>query len=274
MDIQKKSDQELAFLRDLYVMPDWGERFATLLDDNLELPKQGRMLYVQAGTGGHAMAIQEKLESEVQMVCVDESEECLELARAKAAAVHVETEFRQAPAHDLPFDFDDFDIAIGDLSLLPPVRVRAVISEITRVTKPGGTVLATAVTAGSFGEFFSVYWEALAKTGLAEQGIELDHLITGLLTVSDVEDLAEQVGLEDVVSRTGSEEFEFESGEAFLNSPLVTEFLLPAWLEPIPAADREKVLAQVVEIIDEERQDDDFIMSVKATLVMGKKKGS
>lgn len=274
METQKKSDQELAFLRDLYVMPDWGERFATLLDDNLELPKKGRLLYVQAGTGGHAMAIQEKLESDVQMVCVDESDECLELARAKAAAVHVETEFRQAPANDLPFDFDDFDLSIGDLSLLPSARVAPVLAELVRVTKPRGSVLITAITAGSFGEFFSVYWEALAKTGLTDRGIKVDHLITDILTVSDVEDRAEQAGLTDVVSRTGSEEFEFESGEAFLNSPLITDFLMPTWLEPVPAADREKVLAQVVAIIDEERHDDDFVLSVKATLVMGKKKGS
>jgi ubiquinone/menaquinone biosynthesis C-methylase UbiE len=274
METQKKSDQELAFLRDLYVMPDWGERFAALLDDNLELPQKGRLLYVQAGTGGHAMAIQEKLESDVQMVCVDESEECLELARAKAAAVHVETEFRQAPANDLPFDFDDFDIAIADLSLLPPERVAPVINELVRVTKPGGTVLATAITAGSFGEFFSVHWEALAKTGLADQGVQVDHLITGILTVSDVEKAAEKAGLVDVVSRTGTEEFEFESGEAFLNSPLITEFLMPPWLEPVPLAEREKVLAQLVEIIDEERHEAEFVMTVKATLVMGKKKGS
>jgi ubiquinone/menaquinone biosynthesis C-methylase UbiE len=272
METQKKSDQELAFLRDLYVMPDWGERFAALLDDNLELPQRGRLLYVQAGTGGHAMAIQEKLESEVQMVCVDESEECLELARAKAAAVHVETEFRQAPANDLPFDFDDFDIAIADLSLLPADRVAPVISELVRVTKPGGTVLATAITAGSFGEFFSVHWEALAKTGLADQGVQVDHLITGILTVSDVEDAAEKAGLVDVISRTGTEEFEFESGEAFLNSPLITEFLMPPWLEPVPPAEREQVLAQLVEIIDEERGETEFVMTVKATLVMGKKK--
>ena len=274
METQKKSDQELAFLRDLYVMPDWGERFAALLDDNLELPVKGRLLYVQAGTGGHAMAIQEKLEGDVQMVCVDESEECLELARAKAAAVHVETEFRQAPANDLPFDFDDFDITIADLSLLPPDRVAPVINELVRVTKPGGTVSATVITAGSFGEFFSVHWEALAKTGLTDQGVQVDHLITGILTVSDVEDSAEKAGLVDVVSRTGTEEFEFESGEAFLNSPLITEFLMPPWLEPVPPAEREKVLTQLVEIIDEERHETEFVMTVKATLVMGKKKRS
>jgi ubiquinone/menaquinone biosynthesis C-methylase UbiE len=271
---EPKSDQELAFLRDLYVMPDWGERFATLIDDNIELPKKGRILYVQSGTGGHAMAIQEVLDSDVQLVCVDESNECLELARAKAMAVHGETDFRQSPANDLPFDFDDFDLVIADLSLVPPTRLPAIYTELARVTKPGGAVAVAVTTAGSFGEFFSIYWEAMANAGLAHDTAIFDELITCLPTISKVEELAGQAGLGDILSRTGPEEFEYESGEAFLNSPLITEFLLPVWIAPVPAAEREKVLTEIAKVIDEERHEADFVMSVKATLVSGKKRGS
>ena len=31
----QKSDKELAFLHDLYVATDWGERFAALLDEHV-----------------------------------------------------------------------------------------------------------------------------------------------------------------------------------------------------------------------------------------------
>lgn len=75
-----KSPKELAFLHDLYVAPDWGERFAELVDARVQLPKKGRALYVGAGTGGHAMALQERAGEKFALLCVDESEECLELA--------------------------------------------------------------------------------------------------------------------------------------------------------------------------------------------------
>ncbi len=82
-----KSEKELAFLHDLYVAPDWGERFAELVDAHVKLPKEGRALYVAAGTGGHALALRERAGRDVTLIGVDESEERLTLARAKAEAV-------------------------------------------------------------------------------------------------------------------------------------------------------------------------------------------
>ena len=60
MTSNRKSDKELAFLQDLFIAPDWGERFAELIDEHVKLPKEGKALYVAAGTGGHAMALHER----------------------------------------------------------------------------------------------------------------------------------------------------------------------------------------------------------------------
>ena len=37
----RKSDKELAFLQDLFIAPDWGERFAELIDEHVTPPKEG-----------------------------------------------------------------------------------------------------------------------------------------------------------------------------------------------------------------------------------------
>src|SRR5438270_13950007 len=104
-----KSDKELAFLHDLYVATDWGERFAVLVDEHVRLPKEGRALYVASGTGGHALALGARAGRDVELVCVDESEERVELARAKAAAVRdPNVEFRHAQLEDLAFEDDAF----------------------------------------------------------------------------------------------------------------------------------------------------------------------
>ena len=68
------------------------------------------------------------------------------------------------------------------------------------------------------------------------------------------------------------EEFDYESGEEFLNAPLISDFLLKGWMEFLPEdADRPRVIKEIEKIIDAERQDMDFSLSVKATLVMGRK---
>src|SRR5947209_5149742 len=80
----RKTEKELAYLQDLFVAPDWGERFAELIDAHVTLPKKGRVLYINAGTGGHAIALRQRVGQELQIVCTDENAECLELARAKS----------------------------------------------------------------------------------------------------------------------------------------------------------------------------------------------
>ena len=130
---------------------------------------------------------------------------------------------------------------------------------------------ACAPTTSSFGEFFSIYWEALLNAGANEHGTDVEHLISDLPGGSDVERWAEDAGLNDVKSWTTIEEFDFESGEQFLKSPLIADFLLPAWLQPIPEVARESVMKELSRLIDEERHSGKFALSVKATLVMGKK---
>jgi ubiquinone/menaquinone biosynthesis C-methylase UbiE len=76
----------LLSFRTLFIAPDWGERFAELIDEHVKLPNEGEALYVARGTGGHAMALQERAGDKLELLCVDENPECLELAKAKATA--------------------------------------------------------------------------------------------------------------------------------------------------------------------------------------------
>ncbi len=268
---EKKSDKELSFLKDLYVATDWGERFGELFDDNVELPKKGRILYVETGTGEHAMAILTRTEDDVTMVCVDESEESLELARAKAVALNVEPEFRRAQVDELYLRDNQFDMVIGDGSLVAQDRLRKMLSELVRVAAAGGTVAFMLPTAGSFGEFFSIYWEALRNAGFEELASVAEKLIAESPTVSAIEEFGKEAGLKSITSQTRPEIFTYESGEEFLSSPLITDFLFPIWMESLPDEAHERVALEVSRLIDEERAEADFLLSLKATLITGKK---
>ncbi len=269
----QKSDKELAFLHDLYVATDWGERFAELVDAHVVLPREGRALYVGSGTGGHALALAARGGAALEVVGVDESEEQVELARAKAAAVEgAGVEFRHAQLEALSFEDEQFDLVVGDASLVAPERLPEVLAEMVRVAARGATVSLNAATASSFGEFFSVFWEALAGTGHDEQAAAVGMLINELPTVSELEALARREALEGVESWTRIEEFDFPSGREFLGAPLVRDFLLGRWLDSLPdEGAREGVLDEVARIIDEDRAEGDFSLSVKATIVVGRK---
>ncbi len=267
-----RTNKELAFLHELFVATDWGERFAELIDEHLKLPKLGRGLYVASGTGGHAIALQERASEKLRFLGVDESEENLELARVKAkAAVKNAMEFRKERLDRLTLEDNQFNVVIGDGSLVHSERVPEMFEEMVRVAAPGVTVALALPTFSSFGEFFSIYWEALHNLGLLDHERDVETLITVLPAVSRLEELAEQAGLENVTSTTRVEEFDYESSEEFLTTPLVADFLMPIWLETLPADSHQNVIDEIGRLVTEESHGLEFALTIKATLVMGEK---
>lgn len=269
--ISQKTNKELAYLQELFVSNDWGERFAELIDEHVKLPKEGSALYVAAGTGGHAIALQERANANVTFHCVDENEGSLELARAKAAVLKDGTQFLQSKVDALTSPANQFNLVIGDGSLVHSQRVPNMIAEMIRVAAPNASVALVLPTFSSFGEFFSIYWEALHNCGLLDHEADVERLIVTLPSVSAVEGMAEHAGLDEIESWTRIEEFDYESEEQFLNAPLISDFLMPIWLETLPAESRQQVIAEIARLINEERHEAEFALSVKATLVMGKK---
>jgi ubiquinone/menaquinone biosynthesis C-methylase UbiE len=269
--IATKTNKELAFLHDLFVATDWGERFAELIDEHVKLPKEGRALYLASGTGSHAIALQERAGYKLQLIGIDENEESLELARAKATAIKDGTVFRQGQVDRLTLPDNTFDLVVGDGSLVHSERIPALLVEMTRVATPGAKVALTLPTCSSFGEFFSIYWEALYNCGLTDHESDVESLITILPSVSAVEEMAEQSGLDELESWTTIEEFDFDSGEKFLNSPLISDFLMPIWLGTLPEDLKAPVVKEIGRLINEERHEAEFALSVKATLVVGRK---
>ena len=266
-----KSDKELAFLHDLFIAPDWGERFAELMDEHLDIPREGNALYLAVGTGGHAMAVQERAGENLSLLCLDENNECLLLAQAKGTALKAQTRFRHAQLDQSSLPDNHFDLVIANASLLPSQRIATIFAEMVRVAAPGALVGMALPTFSSFGEFFSIYWEALHNSGLLDLESDVEHLITELPTISDVERMAEGWGLDNVISWTRIEEFDYASGEQFLNSPLVADFLINGWLASVPETSKPKVSQEISRLINEDRHEAEFALSVKATLVTGRK---
>jgi ubiquinone/menaquinone biosynthesis C-methylase UbiE len=266
-------EKELAYRYDLMISPIWRERFDELIDQHIELPSEGRILDVNCGTGAFAIELAERLRGRADVIGVDADLERLELARAKALIKKQEdVTFEPGMADNLRFADNDFNAVIGDVSMLSPEQIEATLAEMIRVADYDATVILKLATHGSFDEFFSTYWEALFNAGLADELLgKLEGLINERLTVSAAEALAKSLKLRQVVSFVSKEEFEFETAEDFLESPMIKDLFLDGWLAIVPEAKRQQVRNEIAAIIDRERHEAVFDISVKATLIKGVK---
>ena len=258
-----KTEKELAFLRDLYVETDWTERFTDLFDDNFKFSDEKKILYLNAGTGSHALALRKKLDDKIELSAVAETSELLSLARAKAEAVRGNVNFiSDAPS-------DKFDAVFADASLTPPTEAFDLVAKATALSKK--QVAFFAPTASSFGEIYSLFWETLISLDLTQKGAEIERLIIDLPTVSNLEAAARNSGLDKIETISKSEFFEYEDGAAFVNSPLAADFLFPAWLDFLTADEKTEFVEKLAAVIDEDSQGMSFQFSIKATLLVGEK---
>src|SRR5262249_55432986 len=221
----------------------------------------------------HALEIAGRLKDKGEVVAVDSSTERLELARAKTLVAKLQNvRFEQASPRQLPFEPDRFDAVIGDASLAETREIEGILAEMIRVAKPGAPVTIMLATHGSFDEFFSIYWEALMEAGLVDDvWVKLEAMIRERGTVSDAEAMATRLGLRDVQSVTGKEEFDFETGAEFLESPVIADPFLSEWLSIVPPDKRQQVTAAISKVIERERHVMPFDVSAKATLITGTK---
>jgi ubiquinone/menaquinone biosynthesis C-methylase UbiE len=265
--------KEMAYLYDLYIAPGWREAFDQIVDDEIELPKEGKFLDAECGTGGYAIELAVRGGAKTEVVGVDQSGERLALARGKAEVSKIDSvTFQQGSLGDLDFADGEFDLVIGDASMTPPSQLGEAVAELARVARKGAVIALKLTTRGSFDEFFSIYWEALYNLDLLEYVPQLESLITERLTVSDAEQMAVEAGLKRVRSVTRKERFDFSDGQEFFESPLIGTFFLDDWLAMLPDQEtRQRVQRQLIKIINQERRAMDFDVSIKATLIIGQK---
>jgi ubiquinone/menaquinone biosynthesis C-methylase UbiE len=261
-----KTQRELAFLRELSIDEEWTRRFTDLIDKHFDFGDIENLLYINASTGSHAFELGEKLEDKADIFATAENEDMLHIARDKAAAIRSGVDFSM-----IRFDEDSFDAVLADASLVRPREYEAIIDEAIRTAKSSANIGVLSVTAGSFGEIFSLLWEVLFNEDLGAHGRVAEDMIGELPTVGQLEKIAKSAGFENVKTHTANEVFEFENGAAFINSSLVADFLLPDWLSSLDDEEKERVMGKLSELIDAEDGNLSFRFSVKATLVTGEK---
>ncbi len=256
-----KTQKELAFLREFAIESDWTERFTEYFDTKFEFEKPDTVLYVNAGAGGHAIALGEKLPENTVIYAITDNDDLKNIAQAKADAIKADVQF------GTDYSIDKSDVVIGDGSFVRPYEIDNFVEKLIESSED--EVVFFLPTKGSFGEIFSFLWETLLETDLAEHGAEVERLISEIPTIEEVVELTRNLGLRKVEHSLQNEVFEYKDGAEFVNSPLVADFLLPMWLDFLNDDEKEKVSKKLAELIDAETGTISYYFSVKNTLISG-----
>jgi len=141
VDASSDPDALIGFLDAATSVTGLGEAKGRLLEQ-LALGQARTALDVGCGTGADLAAMARRMPPGAQVSGVDASETMIAEARQRTANLGAQVSLRVGEATDLPYPDNAFDACLAD-TVLQHVRDRArVVSEMARVTRPGGRVAA------------------------------------------------------------------------------------------------------------------------------------
>jgi ubiquinone/menaquinone biosynthesis C-methylase UbiE len=125
---------------------------AEQLAEALEIVADERVLDVACGSGNGALAAARRWGDTVG---VDFVPELLEAARRRAEVEHLEIEFVEGDATDLPFGDAEFDVVMSIFGAMFAADQEKTAAELLRVCKPGGRIgMANWTPEGEIGQMF------------------------------------------------------------------------------------------------------------------------
>lgn len=138
------SERHFTDARDLW----WNDDFVALLARRFDTARVIRVLDVGSGQGHFARTWAPHVASDFEITCADRDPRSLLVAREKCDAflasrsLHGTFSFAAGTAEALPFPSDSFDMVMCQTLLIHVPAPERVVSEMTRVAKPGALVLA------------------------------------------------------------------------------------------------------------------------------------
>lgn len=185
----------------------WSRLVAPRLVDFSGLPERGRILDVGSGTGSLAFAIAER-NGRARVLGIDPSKEYVAYASSRNPFAD-RASFEVGDAQQLLFPDTSFDAALSLLVFNFIRDPRKALSELRRVTKPGGKISAAVWDYGAGMRMLRTFWDAVVA--LDPEAEKFDEKQMPLCRAGELSALWRQGGLEDVREQSIDIKMRFES---------------------------------------------------------------
>jgi ubiquinone/menaquinone biosynthesis C-methylase UbiE len=271
--LTQQEKQARVFEEDVY--PLFGQKLADLLMANLVLRRNGHVLQIGCGLGTTNTEILQQTDADSRLIAVETTPVFVERARANVPAEYLGRRifFR---AHNLegkmPFAENGFDHVIANLTLADLASPGTLVSELVRVTKPGGELRLATPLAGTWREFLDVYSDVLVRLRRQESA---EALAAYAKSYAEPEALAKQLeaaGMEKVAVETTHWELVFRTGREFFYAPVIEQGPLARWKSIAgKGAEMQDIFLAVKEAIDTYFGGSAFSVSVVAGIFSGTK---
>jgi ubiquinone/menaquinone biosynthesis C-methylase UbiE len=185
---------------DHYTAPALGfwDRFGTETVRRLTPPAGGAVLDVCCGAGASALPAARAVGCGGRVLGVDVAEPLLQIARRRAAAQELHhAEFRCADATGTGLPDASFDAVVCVFGVFFVADMPAFVSEMARLTWPGGTVAVTTWGPGLFQPANTIFWDAvraqrpeLHKAYQPWDAVTTPAAVAELLAAADLTDIS------------------------------------------------------------------------------------
>ena len=214
------------------VYPLFGQKLADLLTAELTLSPHSHTLQIGCGLGTTTTELLHQTDPDSRLIAVETSPTFVESARATVAAEYLGRRvfFR---AHDiatkLPFAENAFDYVLANVVLADLADPALLVSELVRVTKPGGELRLATPLAGTWREFLDVYSDVLVRLRKNDMA---DALAAYGKSFPEPEALAcqlEAAGMGTIAVETAHWELVFRTSREFFYAPVIEWGPLARW---------------------------------------------
>lgn len=200
----------------------WSTPFAEMLLHHLELFPGASVLDIASGHGTPAFYLAEQVGPNGQVLGLDLHPAQILRCRTAQGSHLPWLNFAQADMRALPNDLEPFDRITGNIAFMffRPNRFEA-LKQLTGFLKPGGQIVLTFPSLGTFDSIWQRVDSEMASRGLQQEQARLAEYIAERPSAEEVRQWLTQLQMERIEVAEWPLEIKSGPGQAFLNHPLL-----------------------------------------------------
>jgi ubiquinone/menaquinone biosynthesis C-methylase UbiE len=226
-------DRRVARVIDREIAPIWHDRFARLIIRNLPNSSDVIALDIHCGVGRTTAELLHRLGATARVLAIEPDDTLIELARTRMRPEWKNRVYLKVGDFDdiTAMADDSYNLVVANLVLGETGDLGSALTEMIRVNRIGGRILATVPVAGSWNEVEDIFSEVLRDAGLHDAVRRLERLRDLRPTGPKLAETVRKLGVaeDDFVIEQERFQMLFPSGREFLFAPVVEHGPLRLW---------------------------------------------